>query len=1348
MNKFSLFVLILFLLFFCACSEQSEAERLACINYSSFYSNSVPDCSSSEDCLKKVKTAFSLETEFLSTNISWETDKYLFHTAKSWFYFSEAKKNLKEIYSSCVKGKEFSSTAKNANELSNNINQLFKEIDSSTKESIIILSLIDAELKEQDINLARETALFRTHSKVIENINQAGHPELKFGSDLYYASYLSRVKEFKSFLEIKEVDFIDSFKISVAELIEKFFPELKKKIPFKEFFVPLIAEITIEKVNLSIEGMILHDSVAVMKGISAQKAVEAIDGFVSAQNSSVAMKFISIIKEINETKKEFEKKIQEMINLSEKKINASEETLKNISFSFDEFTSEVLQELASNSGEVIVKTSETDFSLSSFKENEMKKINEIKLELNEFKIEKSTEKISLGQEYATAKKIYDETEKISKEIDYFSNEEKNSIYFLCESRVSEIKEIIYAFNQFSSNEIEAVASAVKFNIALFEKSSEEKKLELCPKIINKFIEFRSAENNEELFIENSVLESKECVLLLREMISSKILSDFRFAFEKLVLKENNYESLQECIGLKENMIKAVFGSKEFIEFEENLTEFEEIVLSLKLIPSAKNSYGLEKKLEFYSEFKKESKITEFLKKSNLTEEIIKETENAEKILKEELVLFIERNALIETGLNEAVKAGEKINSVTKIKLFNPSNAFEEKISVELKFSAENAELIYSSADCTAEFEKEKIIIYFISLPERETILEINSLIMPATLTETEKLISITQNKALFMKTITVNASQKISLLQIETIIPNNSSEISILRNSKLIEFEKTEEKLSFYLSQSENKDKIEVFYSFFNPIKTVFELSELKDETETEKEYTYKFKIENLLSEKIDLIELMPLLPSNNSIVSQFIENEKNISVKTENMKTIISVKNLQAKEKREFTLIVKTSQEKEFWENKFNELKEELLILDKQETAELLEKINALEAVFTTSKKNITEFTKLEKEANEIIKKSNEEKEKEAEFMLLRLNAEERLSEEIALLEENESISLQEKYSEMRALLLQADEAKSLGNIDLALSLIKSFSGKLIELPSSLEKDSFIERKNEITGKANSAVEKAASLGLERRLSAEKKELSALEEEFSSAITEGKLGSAEQVLQKMNEKEKELEENLLQEIQSEINKVKPKIMETAKKINLIPEKISELKELMNEFDKVKDLIDYVAPTTKERIESIEKEFKEIPVKELNGLIHEIVSLEEALDYENKLIKLNEFNEKYSDSMKKIDSLYVELNSSVEKIMQDSMVYFNLASKQASGEKALEALEKAKQAIEEKKFIKSIAFSKTAMLSASTGNEIDLSAFPIAVIPFILVVVGVIAFKWKQKQEDKKPKKKKKVKGI
>jgi len=87
MNKFSLFVLILFFFFCFGCVEQSDSERLLCLNYSSFYSNTVPDCSSPDDCLNKVKSEFKPVSDELNSIVSWEYDKYLFHISKSWYFF-------------------------------------------------------------------------------------------------------------------------------------------------------------------------------------------------------------------------------------------------------------------------------------------------------------------------------------------------------------------------------------------------------------------------------------------------------------------------------------------------------------------------------------------------------------------------------------------------------------------------------------------------------------------------------------------------------------------------------------------------------------------------------------------------------------------------------------------------------------------------------------------------------------------------------------------------------------------------------------------------------------------------------------------------------------------------------------------------------------------------------------------------------------------------------------------------------------------------------------------------------------------------------------------------------------
>jgi hypothetical protein len=370
---------------------------------------------------------------------------------------------------------------------------------------------------------------------------------------------------------------------------------------------------------------------------------------------------------------------------------------------------------------------------------------------------------------------------------------------------------------------------------------------------------------------------------------------------------------------------------------------------------------------------------------------------------------------------------------------------------------------------------------------------------------------------------------------------------------------------------------------------------------------------------------------------------------------------------------------------------------------------------------------------------------EKETEYNSLRIKAEELLYKEIEKLKE--SGLNEEVFLELKNLLFEADTAKQNNNIELALTLIKSFSSKLTELPYSIEKSFFQENTEKIMNNAENALKTAELLGLSKKLSKTKNELIELEKEMNSFLIQGKIGSAEKTINKMNEKEKELNELLQKEILNSLNELNLKTINKIQKLNELPEKLIELKKLMTDFDKLKDLMDYVPPTTLKRIQSIEKEFNLFPLNEMNKLLNEI-KLNEQSNPEKALNQLTEFNSKYENELIKIESFYNEVNDSLQKIMQDSTIYFNLAGKQANNEKALEALEKAKQSIENKEFIKSIAFSKTAMLSTSTGTEIDLNNFPIAIIPFILIVIGVIAFKWKQKEEEKKPKKKRKINGI
>ncbi len=1295
------------------------------MSLSSFYSNSVPSCSSPDSCLSKVRSSFSPESDSLNSVVSWEFDKYLFHLSKSWYFFSLSKKNLKSIYASCLSGSDFSSAVKNSNELKNNLILLFKEIEEANKLSLKIVSLLDASLIESDVNLMKDTSLFRVFSKLNNNLNQASHPSLSF-DDSFYAVYLHRVSEFEKLFNLNNSFFISRDKISFFEFVENVFPAVRKKIPFHQFFVPALSDSVLNQIKLVSQKIILQDSLNLLEGVRVQEAIQAIDGFVSSENNSVAKKFVSLINESNQAFKNVNNQIKEKLGETESSLLYSRKLLEDSSVDFKGFDEIVLNELGESSSETIIASSSNDLiDLTNFKKIEEEKLRKLEAKLREFKLNKHT----LGEKYSLIKQLSIDSKKIEDEITFFNNDEKNSLKFLCSNKIGKIKKTVYAFNEVNS--LSPLVSELKFNIALFEKKQE---LKFCPGIIKKFVEFKQFENNLDEFVEKNFENTEACKKELKDLISYPELSDFEFSVNKVLLKENNYESLSECQALLESMKQAVFSTTEFIGFVKELNNFEKIINGFKQLPLT-NTIEFDEKLEYYNDLKQN--LVEFLKTKPLTN-LKQDKESALKKLKQDLKKFVETNAEIELVSNQIINANQEFESITKISFYNPSISVDN-IGFEFNLKPLKTELI-SCDSCELLREKNKIILFFSKLNLGNQLIKLKTIVPPIELNQVEKIVSINELKALIEKKISINNEQKINFFKIETSLnESNPSEISVLNKNQLIEFEQENQKISFTLINVKPREKIELFYSVYNPVKTSFELLKTIQKTDLVKEYEFKVKIENKLNKEINSIELNPTLALNNAIESIQTMNGENIVVANNNQRIKLKIKNLKPKEKKEFNLIIITNETTSFWSNKFEELFEKTSLMNQtSELKSLIKKLELLENNFSPTKNKITEFNKIEEKIRELEQVEKNKDSKETEYNRLRFKAEEMLSTEL-----NKNYLTEEKFVELRKLLEQADEAKKNNEIDLALTLIKSFSSKITEAPLKISEEFFTSEVEKIMGEVKKTTIKARELGLSKRISKTKNEILELNQELNSFLIQGKTNTAEKTLNTLREKQEQLKQELENETINKLKTVKEKTMKKLVKTSELNEKIIELKKQLLAFDKVKKLVDYAPPTTIKRIKTIEEELKKINLKKTSEEMKEINNLEKT-NPSLALKKLIEFNEKHYTDLEKINSFYTEIDTALNKIIQDSTTYYNLAGKHVKPTE----LKKIKQAIQEKNYVKAIALAKTAMVSMNNTSNINLKQFPIAIIPFILIILGVIIYKYKQKQEQKKPKKKRKINEI
>ncbi|MFH1588094.1 MAG: hypothetical protein ABIA76_02015 [Candidatus Diapherotrites archaeon] len=1353
MTKNSFIALILVLVFFSACVEFSPETRLECIQLSSFYSNSVPECLTPDKCMSEVNNKFAPETDYLNPNIRWEYEKYLLHLSKQWLYFSNARKNLKEIHDACLNEKNFSVVLGNANELGSNLTALFNEIDSSTKQSLKILSLLEIELKEQDINKAKDTDLFLVYSKVLVNVNHASHPELIESSDSYYGTYVSRMNEFNEFFLLNKFEPVSTEKIFLDELLKDFFPFFKKIIPSKNFLVPFFGEKIFSFIDLFIYQSSLNESLGVMNSLNAQKAVEAVEAFIAPEQHSVAGRFVSLINEANQAEKEFNEGINQKKQDVEENLIQAEALLQEEEFEFiNEFNENILEEIMKYASEetVIESGNSMDYSLNEFKEIKLRELNELKNKFNEFKLNESGDNLTWGEKSGQLNKINESASKLLREINYFLNEEKESLSFLCEEKISSISERANSVSETGLNEAAgAVLSQLKYVIARFNsKKSIDEKLLLCPPVINKSIEFENALENEDLFIENTSLEFQKCREEVLELINSnEIMSSFSSSANRLTGQINAVDALSQCSALRESIYSAVMQGNEFLEFKEKQSELEEITSGINKLPDAgsvKKNYFNEKN-SFFKPFLEKKNFLNFLKKPSLLNEISSVLEEAKNFFREELIKFIEKNALIEST-GENITAGKESEFNARISFNNPSIELNKEVFLEFSLKLTEPEIIHSD-NCEIISFNEKLVLKCRSISEGANIIQLKSTAVLIQADESEEMVSIEAEKAVFQKIIEFNAAMQVNSVLVQTRLGQGkkAEEITVLFNKELVEFENNEGNLEFILESAKNKDKAEIFYSVSEPIELNEEILNKTGEN-TEAIYELKISIQNMLSEKIDSIEFVPETVVNSEIKkAYFNEPYENASISVRQGKINILVKNLLQNEKRILLISLEADESGFYWEGKFRELKELIDSIQGNEKQELAEEANALEQGFAPSKKNIGEFDKINKKAKDVSEKENQEKIKEEEYFSLRIKSEQDLDKQTEELSKTQSREWVLSWrNEVQEMLADADSAKEKGDYDLAKSLLLSAGRKILNPFDAGSIDEVEEKKEELMQKAEELIEKAKAFGLSKNVSSLKEKIYATEKELEEAV-KSENSSAFELINELEENTNELEELLSAEIKKKIEKELSKLRELKQKIAELQGKLSELKKMLQDLDELKEVMQYAPPTTLERIEVIEKEIQGMGSVQIVSEINEIILLhEQGLEFE-ALEKINEFADKYPKETEKINSMHEEVSLALEKIIQDSLTQFNLAANKSSDQ---ETIEKARKAIEEKKYIKAMALSKTALIGLTQNGEISLEFIPLTIIPFILVICGVIGFNYWKKKQEQKPKKKRRIKGI
>ncbi|MEM4390477.1 MAG: hypothetical protein QXX06_01290 [Candidatus Diapherotrites archaeon] len=699
------FMFSILLLFSGCVSITSEEERLNCLALSQESFLGI-NCKSIEQCFKEIDSLFPIDSKFLGNEVKEEIFKAKSSAASSWLLISKANENLLAINQAC-KEKDYKNLPENTNELRTNLIEVSKHIDEFIKHSIKAIALELAEMKTEEIEIAKDSQLFKNYSALNQTIvdfstkNTTGN------------SYAAKINRFSSILsEFAKALEIDSkaFNLNTTEILKKTKPltdETAKNYNFKlMLFFPLFES----GAKIFDNILSLKTSLATIKNIPPKGFFPEIANIVG-KNDSAFSQFFTEFSEITKNKKKMFEEQNTNYQQTKQNLDLINRTIGEITYgNYLDYIASNLKVKQKNQAEN--KLVDEIFELqSNFYELEKEKTNlENKLE----NLEKNKNNKTLGKSYSESLVLLRESEELLEKaliIESAFKESKKA----CDLKIKEIKNKVNT-KELQSNSTFEMKAIIDSKISMYE---ENKGIEKCIEIMNYFEEFSTIASSNSF--QDVVLEEiKECALKLEELS-----------------KKANYNDLEvQAISIQRNLVKNYFvleacrNSLESLNYRLKnsdlvLNSLETIEKALNMISNTKlflQSKGITEQ-ELQSLYSETKKIEEYLEKSGIkpfsAEKFLayENTNDSNKLLAE-----------VQKKVSESISKNSKLiysfnqdENQTKFNVRNDFEKIEASFVIELNFNSIDFNLIHANNLRVLKGEKTRIVFDYLEKGDNKVI---------------------------------------------------------------------------------------------------------------------------------------------------------------------------------------------------------------------------------------------------------------------------------------------------------------------------------------------------------------------------------------------------------------------------------------------------------------------------------------------------------------------------------------------------------------------------------------------------------------------------------------------------
>lgn len=882
----------------------SRAQQNLCFSLTSQSYSYVPVCETEKSCYAAVESIFKTDLGYLHESKLYEVKN---HTARSWFFFNKAVKEIKSLQGVCAQ--------KNPASLGGEINQAkffmdsaFLEIDLAMKKSFDLVSSQETMLSGEKIDLVKEEPIYNSLVQLRQIVLELNSGPTN--SDSYVSYYMNKAKAFLD----------SSFSKTGLDLVEST-PFWLEKTEY--YGGTILYELGGDSVSyFPFFGNIYENVLDYLNFLFfSRQNLSALENFPASEfmklysdlggiNNSALRRFADLENGISSDLVSSKKRADLLwIEIDEKKVSCL--SLIEESNSFPEF-----EDLADLLVVSKVEISDLNSPADCFSKS-----------IAELREKKNSNSLPFGQELFELKSINSALDLKLDNLSFKNNIFTDLLGSACDKKADEIKAVSY---DGTSVQLKSLLDNSCFFSSKTLSSKDFEKFSYCEAMVENYSLFEAGLKDYS-FLESKMKDSaKDCISYLDIVFKYAKLSELNAVFDELKFSEVTKDNIalfnSSCESIK-SQVENELRSEEWVSKLE--TSFNGLVLSLK---------SLEKLSAYYQNSALDAKIGQITEKTTsyeeyfaggkvlfdrvlpvrdlLLEKISESEKGAAVFLNEKIIEYAKTGLTVSRIESVPVDPAFDQNFYAKIFIPNPISGISDLFSIDVNFKILG---LLNKNPCVDDVSGNESSVLVLSCLPLGGIFIDAQLSESVSFFESDSFVSVSNEESVLKRIIKIGLSSMVKKLSIKTTIPRGADKWVVLISGREIVSYSDNGVLGFVAENVSNKTEAVIYFYIDGVISSSLNFVESKDSLGGEVLY-YDLRLFNSAPQNLSamIAILLPKTSSHKEIVL-FDSSYSKISFSEIDGRLILKNVEFLAGESKKYFLRIAVNSSAEYYESALN---------------------------------------------------------------------------------------------------------------------------------------------------------------------------------------------------------------------------------------------------------------------------------------------------------------------------------------------------------------------------------------------------------------------------------------------